>query len=130
MKFKYNYSILDEVFFKPKNLDIHYNKHVLSNEDGLLKIQYMSKDAYNNLADRLSTADAKPITDTTANIIGYVTKTDRIVKHNKFNKLTIVYVDDDIRGHEVISLYKQPTEKFFRKLNNDNSVMAYKSDIE
>lgn len=122
--------VLDEVYFTKDNLDIHHYKHVISDEDGLLKMEYMTPEEYNKLADDLSSSAASKINDREADIIGYVTKNGRTIKHDRRNKITIVYVDDDIRGHEVISLYKQPTKKFFDRLNRAGSETEFGSHIK
>ena len=123
-------SMLDEVYFTKDNLNRHHYKHVISNEDGPLKMQYMTPEEYNKLADDLSSSHASRINDKNADIIGYITKNGRIIKHDRRNKLTVVYVDDDVRGHEVISLYKQPTKKFFDRLNRTGSETEFGSHIK
>lgn len=123
-------SILDEVYFTKDNLNRHHYKHVISNEDGPLKMQYMTPEEYDKLADDLSSSTASRINDKNADIIGYITKNGRIIKHDRKNKLTVVYVDDDVRGHEVISLYKQPTKKFFDRLNRTGSETEFGSHIK
>lgn len=126
---KYNY--LDEVYFeRESDLDRHYNKHVVSDEDGPFKMEYMSKDDYNNLADTLSSAPASRINDRSARIIGYVTERGRFVKYDRDTNLVVAYVDDDVNGHTAISLYKQPISKFYRKLNSDNPDFKFKSHIK
>ena len=121
---------LEEVFFSPRNRTAHHYKHVVSDEDGVWKMNYLSEEEYDKLADELSTAKASRLNDRNAKIIGYVTKEGRIVKHDKENQLTIVYVDDDVKGHEAISLYRQSTKKFYYKLNNPDSKMAFGKHIE
>lgn len=123
-------SVLDEVYFTKDNLNRHHYKHVISNEDGPLKMQYMTPEEYDKLADDLSSSHASRINDKNADIIGYITKNGRIIKHDRRNKLTVVYVDDDVRGHEVISLYKQPTKKFFDRLNRTGSETEFGSHIK
>ena len=123
-------SMLDEVYFTKDNLNRHHYKHVISNEDGPLKMQYMTPEEYDKLADDLSSSHASRINDKNAAIIGYITKNGRIIKHDRRNKLTVVYVDDDVRGHEVISLYKQPTKKFFDRLNRTGSETEFGSHIK
>ena len=123
-------SMLDEVYFTKDNLNRHHYKHVISNEDGPLKMQYMTPEEYDKLADDLSSSHASRINDKNADIIGYITKNGRIIKHDRRNKLTVVYVDDDVRGHEVISLYKQPTKKFFDRLNRTGSETEFGSHIK
>lgn len=131
MKFKLVEDIdLEEVFFSKKNRDIHHYKHVVSDEDGPLKMDYLTPEEYDTLADKLSSADAEKLNNRDAKIIGYITKDGRIVKHDKENNLTVVYVDDDIKGHEVISLYKQPTKKFFIKLNTEGTRMSFGKNIK
>ena len=122
---------ITEVFFtNKKNLDLHYLKHVISDDDEDMKMVYMSKEEYNNLADTLSNAQAYPINVFDANIIGYVSETGRILKYDKETNLLVVYVDDDILGHEVISLYRQPIHKFYRKLKSSNPDFKYSKDIQ
>jgi hypothetical protein len=121
---------LEEVYFTTKNRDIHHHKHVISDEDGKWKMEYMSPEEYNCLADELSSAHAEKLNNKEAKIIGYITKDGRIVKHNRETKMTVVYVDDDERGHEAISLYKQPTGKFFDKLNRPDTKMAFGKNLE
>ena len=123
-------SVLDEVYFTKDNLNRHHYKHVISNEDGPLKMQYMTPEEYDKLADDLSSSRASRINDKNADIIGYITKNGRIIKHDRKNKLTVVYVDDDVRGHEVISLYKQPTKKFFDRLNRTGSETEFGRHIK
>ena len=122
--------VLDEVYFTKDNLDRHHYKHVISDEYGPLKMEYITPEEYNKLADDLSSSVASKINNREADIIGYVTKNGRTVKHDKRNKITIVYVDDDIKGHEVISLYKQPTKKFFDRLNRAGSETEFGSHIK
>lgn len=123
-------SILDEVYFTKDNLNRHHYKHVISNEDGPLKMQYMTPEEYDKLADDLSSSHASRINDKNADIIGYITKNGRIIKHDRKNKLTVIYVDDDVRGHEAISLYKQSTKKFFDRLNKVGSETEFGSHIK
>ena len=131
MKFKLvEDSIIDEVYFTKDNLDRHHYKHVISDEDGPLQMEYMTPEEYNKLADDLSSSVAPQINNKDADIIGYVTKNGRIIKHDRRNKITVVYVDDDIRGHEVISLYKQSTKKFFDRLNRVGSETEFGSHIK
>ena len=130
MKFKLVEEIIDEVFFTKNNLERHHYKHIISDEDGPWQMEYMTPEEYDNLADKLSSSCASKINDRTAKIIGYVTKSGRIVKHDRENYLTVVYVDDDVKGHEAIALYKQHTKKFFDKLNRPESEMAFGSHIK
>lgn len=132
MKFKLVEDIehLDEVYFTSKNLIKHYNKHVVSDEDGSLKMDDMSADEYNNLADKLSSSEASKINDKQANIIGYIAANGKSVKHDRLNNLTVVYVDDDIQGHEAISLYKQPSYKFYRMVNDITRSYHFKSHLQ
>lgn len=129
MKFKLTNSDLYEVYFTKNNLQRHYNKHVISDEDGYLKMEYMSPEEYDALADKLSNAQASRLNDKEADIIGYITKGGRIIKHDKRNNLTVVYVDDDINGHEAIALYKQRTGKFFDRANKKGSETEFGGHI-
>ena len=129
MKFKL-IDDLDEVYFTDKNLKAHYNKHVASDIDGNLKLPDMTPDEYNNLADELSSADASRINNKEARIIGYVADNGKIVKYDRLTNYVVAYVDDDIKGHEAVSFYKQPINKFFKKLNDESSPYHFKSHIK
>ena len=129
MKFKL-VNDLDEVYFTDKNLEIHYNRHIISDRDGKLKLPDMTPEEYNNLADELSSADACKINDKEARIIGYVADNGKTVKYDRLTNCVVAYVDDDIKGHEAVSFYKQPIDKFFRKLNDENSPFHFKSHIK
>ena len=75
MKFKLvEDSIIDEVYFTKDNLDRHHYKHVISDEDGPLQMEYMTPEEHNKLADDLSSSVASKINNKDADIIGYVTK--------------------------------------------------------
>lgn len=129
MKFKL-VDTLDEVYFTDRNLKAHYNKHVASDIDGNLKLPDMTPDEYNNLADELSSADASRINNKEARIIGYVADNGKIVKYDRLTNYVVAYVDDDIKGHEAVSFYKQPINKFFKKLNDESSPYHFKSHIK
>lgn len=120
---------LEEVYFTHDNLMKHHYRHIISDEDGEWKMEYMSPEEYNQLADDLSSAEAGKLNDRTARIIGYITPDGRIVKHDRETNLTVAYVDDDLHGHEAITLYKQPTGKFFWKLNQPNRVMSFGKNL-
>lgn len=126
-----NLQDIDEVYFTNKaSLDRHYEKHVISDEDGIYKMKYMDKDEYNELANQLSSAKASRLNDRSADIIGYVTKSGRSVKYDKRTNLVVAYVDDDKQGHEAIALYKQPINKFFRKVNGNDVTFAFGSHLD
>ena len=129
MKFKL-VEELDEVYFTDKNLKVHYDRHVVSDIDGDLKLPEMTSDEYNNLADELSSAEASKINDREARIIGYVADNGKTVKYDKLTNCVVAYVDDDIKGHEAVSFYKQPISKFFKKLNDETSPFHFKSHIK
>ena len=131
MKFRLveTFEDLVEVYFTPRNRERHYNSHVISDADGPFKMTEMTIEEYDQLADDLSSAPASKLNDRSARIIGYITKSGRTVKHDKETLLTVVYVDDDIKGHEAISLYKQPTGKFFRKLNTPGLDMSFGKNL-
>ena len=129
MKFKFTKE-LEEVYFTDKNLKVHYDRHVVSDDDGKLKLPDMSEAEYNQLADDLSSATASRINDRNARIIGYVAVNGKTVKYDKETNYVVAYVDEDISGHEAISFYKQPISKFFRKLNDENSPYRFKSHIQ
>ena len=129
MKFKL-VEELDEVYFTDKNLKVHYDRHVVSDIDGDLKLPEMTSDEYNNLADELSSAEASKINDRESRIIGYVADNGKTVKYDKLTNYVVAYVDDDIKGHEAVSFYKQPIAKFFKKLNDETSPFHFKSHIK
>ena len=129
MKFKL-VDDLDEVYFTDKNLKVHYDKHVSSDKDGDLKLPDMTPDEYNNLADELSSADASKINNKEARIIGYVADNGKIVKYDRLTNYVVAYVDDNVKGHEAVSFYKQPINKFFKKLNDECSPYHFKSHIK
>ena len=116
-------------FFKCSNLDTHYEKHVISDEDGKWKMPEMTKQEYNNRADKLSSSPAKPLNDTGAKVVGYVTTRRKSVKHDKDTKETVVYVDDKVQGHEAISFYRQSDDKFYRKANEPGGRFEKGSDL-
>ena len=129
MKFKL-VEELDEVFFTDKNLKIHYDRHIVSDMDGTLKLPDMTPDEYNNLADELSSAEAGRINNKESRIIGYVAANGKTVKYDRLTNCVVAYVDDDIKGHEAVSFYKQPINKFFKKLNDKKSPFHFKSHIK
>lgn len=129
MKFKI-VEDLDEVYFTDKNLKVHYDRHIISDEDGNLKLPDMTPDEYNNLADELSSADASRINNKEARIIGYIAANGKTVKYDRLTNYVVAYVDDDIKGHEAVSFYKQPIYKFFKKLNDESSPYHFKSHIK
>ena len=98
--------------------------------DGKLKLPNMTPEEYNNLADELSSAKASKINDRNARIIGYVADNGKTVKYDRLTSYVVAYVDDDIKGHEAVSFYKQPIGKFFNKLNDVNSPFHFKSHIK
>ena len=125
---KYNEVLhLSEVLFNSdKNLNYHYNKHVVSDDDGPLKMDYISKEEYNELADKLSSAPAGKLNDKEARIIGYTTKNGKFIKYDKVTHLVIVYASDG-----AISLYKQGTKKFWDTVNGHrNPDYAYAGPLE
>ena len=129
MKFKL-IEDLDEVYFTDKNLKVHYDKHVISDKDGNLKLPNMTTDEYNKLADELSSKEASRINNKEARIIGYVADNGKIVKYDRLTNYVVAYVDDDAKGHEAASFYKQPIYKFFKKLNDKSSPYHFKSHIK
>ena len=118
------YRDLDEVYFAPELLDKHYDKHVVSDEDGIWKMEYMSKEDYDELANYLSEKPAMPVSDISAKTVGYVTVDGTCVKYDKDTKLVVAYTPVFTK-----SLYKQPYHKFIRKMNSDNFKYAYYRDI-
>ena len=129
MKFKL-IEDLDEVYFTDKNLKVHYDRHVVSDKDGNLKLPNMTTDEYNKLADELSSKEAGRINNKEARIIGYVADNGKTVKYDRVTNYVVAYVDDDKKGHEAVSFYKQPISKFFKKLNDKSSPYHFKSHIK
>lgn len=131
MKFKVLESLsMDEVFFTDKNLKKHYDKHVISDNDGRLKMPMMSSEEYNSLADELSSSPAGRLDDRNSRIIGYIANNGKTVKYDRLTNYMVAYVDDDVKGHEAISFYKQPIKKFFNKVNNEKGPFGFKSHIK
>lgn len=121
---------LDEVFFdNEQNLLNHYNKHVLSGSDGTKQLPNMTKDDYNNLADKLSSSPCGSISDKSAQVVGYETVSGRRIKFDKSSGYVVVYVDDDVRGHTAIALYKQTPKKFFFRANGTDPKYAFYKDL-
>ena len=114
--------VLDEVFFSKRkrdnglsNLELHYCRHVnpdycdmeLSDIDSTEeRMSMMTIDEYDAIADKLSNSKASKLNDRSADIIGYVTKSGKMVKYQKSTGFVVVYVDDNVKGHEIISLYQ------------------------
>ena len=129
MKFKL-IEDLDEVYFTDKNLKLHYDKHEISDKDGNIIQPNMTTDEYNKLADELSSKEASRINNKEARIIGYVADNGKIVKYVRLSNYVVAYVDDDAKGHEAVSFYRQPIYKFFKKLNDKSSPYHFKSHIK
>ena len=131
---KLNEDFLTEVYFTDeRNLDYHYNKHVISDEDKNWKMKYMSKEEYNKLADWLSSV--KNIGDATdreyrGRFVGYISNNGIIVVRDNISNLVVVFVDDVVHGHSAIALYKQSLNKFLRKMNDPTGNYKYVSNIE
>lgn len=125
---------LTEVYFTDeRNLDYHYNKHVISDEDGDWKMDYVTKDKYNEMADWLSSV--KIVGDATdqaykGRFVGYVSHDGRIIIRDNVSNLVVVFVDDDIHGHSSIALYKQHRNKFNRKMNDPNGAFRFVKSIK
>ena len=122
---------IDESYFKDqKNLNDHYDKHILKDFDYDFQMDEMAKEIYNELSNKLSTAYAAPISEAdTQQIIGYVAQNDLIVKFDKESNLCVCY--DPVKD-STISLYKTNYQRFNNKLNSDspqNKEFKYKSDI-
>lgn len=120
-KYEESKHLWEVLFSSDYNLNKHYNKHVISDEDGQLKMDFMSKDDYNYLADTLSSSHAGKLNNKEATIIGYTTKSGKFIKYDKLNHLLIVYAKDG-----AIALYKQGNKKFWDTVNgNRNPEYAY-----
>lgn len=136
---KYNeLNNLDEVYFVPPsqvedsfnnagNFIRHYYRHVLSDLDGIYKMDYMSPKDYNELANELSEAPYKNIEIgengellNKSGVIGYKAKNGKMGKYNLDNNLLVVYADDG-----AISLYKINLQKFIRKVLNSDKGYGY-----
>lgn len=125
--------LLEVTFLNPTNAARHYRNHVLSQYEKFNpndpKFPSMSLQKYMNKAKDLSEAPSAPYTDTTAPIIGFKIKrnedkSERYVKvkrhssyYSKFNFSEIViFVDDDVRGHEIVSYYLGKPKKLNKLL--------------
>jgi hypothetical protein len=136
---KYNeLNKLEEVYFVPPtkvadqfygagNFIRHYYKHVLSDEDGIYKLDYLTPKEYNDLADELSTADFEQIKTgdngellNKSGVIGYKTNNGKMGKYNLDNNLLVVYGPDFL-----VTLYKMPLPKFIRKVLNSDGPYGY-----
>ena len=128
MKFKL-ISNIEERFTSILNKEKHYYRHVISNGDGIWKMPYMSADEYEQLADALAETPASKLNDRSADVIGYITKDGRIVKHQKSTGYTVVYADEGTGENLIISFYRQPLSKFYRKLDTPNIDMTFGKNI-
>lgn len=131
MKIKY---ILNETLFtNSENLDRHWEKHVLKQDEPFNsldpKFPNMTKDQYDKFADELSNMTAwtsKDINNPDIPVIGFVLKDGRRVKflkHCRYWVLSkfpeeVIYVDDDKKGHETISYMLCKPDKIIRELRN------------
>ena len=89
----------------------------------------MSADEYEQLANALAETPASKLNDRSADVIGYITKDGRIVKHQKSTDYTVVYADEGTGENLIISFYKQSLSKFYRKLNTPNIDMTFGKNI-
>ncbi len=136
---KYNeLNNLDEVYFVPpsrvgdtfeksNNFIRHYYRHVLSDLDNIYKMDYMSPEEYNELANELSEAPYENIKIgkngellNKSGIIGYRAKNGKMGKYNLDNNLLVVYAYDG-----AISLYKISLQNFIRKVLNSEKDFGY-----
>lgn len=127
MKFKL-ISNIEERFTSVSNKEKHYYRHIISNDDGIWKMPNMSADEYEQLADALAETPASKLNDRSADVIGYITKDGRIVKHQKSTNYTVVYVIES-GENLIISLYRQSLSKFYHKLNTPNIDMTFGKNI-
>lgn len=127
--------LLETTFANKRNLEKHYKDHVLEigerfNPDNP-KFPHMSMEQYDFLADELSNEKAGLSTDRdpSTHVIGFVLKDGRSVKFRKrsqfyprerFSEL-VIYVDDELRGHETISYMLGRPGKIFRMLQQYQS---------
>ena len=72
MKFKL-ISNIEERFTSISKKEKRYYRHVISNDDGIWKMPYMSVDEYEQLADALAETPASKLNDRSADVIGYIT---------------------------------------------------------
>ena len=135
---KLDESLLDEVYFLNDRVkQQHYVKHVKkfddkgnqiqAIEDGPLAYEPMSEDEYDELANKCSEADAASLMNINAPIVGFEANNGKLVKYNKRTKDLVTYIDDET-GNGVISLYKQPIKKFYRKATTPGP-FSYKKDL-
>ena len=128
---KYNFKDdLVEYHFKNKEeLYGHYQKHVISDEDGPLKMSYLEPEDYDELAHILSMSKAGNINERDKyDVIGYTTNSGRFVKFNPKSGLCVIYADDSF-GANVISLYRTTVARFFSKVNGSNPNFSFKSHL-
>ena len=127
MRFKL-ISDIEERFTSNASKEKHYARHIISKDDGIWKMPDMSIDEYEQLADTLAETPASKLNDKSADVIGYITKDGRIVKHQKSTNYTVVYVIES-GENLIISLYGQSLSKFYRKLNTPNTDMSFGANI-
>lgn len=120
---------IEERFTSKTNRKNHYYRHVSSNADGIWKMPDMSIDEYEQLADALAETPASKLNDRSADVIGYITKDGRIVKHQKSTGYTVVYTNEGTDENLIISFYKQSLNKFYRKLDTPNIDMTFGKNI-
>lgn len=128
---------LEEVYFVPtpsdpndrnyQNFIHHYYKHVLDTVDGIYKMDYMSPEDYNELANEMSEAPYEDIKlDDEGHllnkhgIIGYTAKNGKMGKYNLDNNLLVIFGPD-----RSLSLYKMNLNKFVNKVLNSDKSFGY-----
>lgn len=124
--------LFEATFTNPANLDRHYNQHVLKDGEEFNpddpKFKPISKEEYARRAQELSETKAYPSDDRDPShtVIGFVLKDGRCVKFRKRCSdypterycEEVIYVDDENKGHEIISYLVGRPGKIFREKKN------------
>lgn len=121
--------LLEVTFENRFNLERHYADHVLRPNERFNpenpKFSYMSIEEYARRAEELSNADAGK-SDSRENIVGFITERngiERIIKYKKYSSRRgfgeeVIYVDDEEKGHEIITYMMTRPGKLYRERKN------------
>lgn len=125
----------EATFLNPENLKQHYLSHVMQNKDEKFdpndpKFPPMSMEEYMRRAEELSEEPAGKSDDRVSHVIGFMIRDPKTGKPRrcKFRKRSpfykhesrsfpemVIYVEDDILGHEIISYMVARPGKIFRE---------------
>lgn len=110
---------VNETFFSKDELEQHFEKHVKPepNELEFSVEDYATKEEYDNGGDWL-TKQRVGKSDSDADLVGFITTDDRILKYNKKTHELVIYVASPKQGYETISFYKVPLYRYKSKLRN------------